>query len=302
MKKLKLIYNPYSGDKSFKFDLDVCIRIFQEGGYDVHVFRTIKNGDIERHISNMEADYNIIVASGGDGTVNQVVNALMKRGLHIPLGIIPSGTANDFASFLNFRTGDLETCCNTIIGTKPKNIDIGIVNGTYFINVCGGGLLSNVSQHIDNNFKDAFGTLAYYLKGLEQIPNFCPIPLRITNSTEIIEDEVYLFLVLNSAGAGSFDRLAPEASITDGYFDFIGIKAKPVYELAVLFLKILRGEHIGDSNIIYFKDNYIKVECLSNNRVLAETNIDGEAGPLMPIEIKLIPNAIPVFANFNGQQ
>lgn len=295
---MKLIYNPFSGDKSFKFDLDVCIRIFQEGGYEVHVFRTIKIGDIEKHIQDMQADYDIIVASGGDGTVNLVVNALMKRGLRIPLGIIPSGTANDFASFLNFKTNDVENCCKTIISSNYKDIDVGLVNGTYFINVCGGGLLSNVSQNVDHNFKNTFGTLAYYIKGLEQIPNFMPIPLKITNSREIIEEDVYLFLVLNSAGAGSFDKLAPEASICDGEFDFVAIKAKPVYELAVLFLKILRGEHVNDNNIIYFKDKYIKIECSSNKEHFSETNIDGEMGPQLPIEIHMIHNAISIFTNF----
>lgn len=298
MRKLKLIYNPFSGDKSFKFDLDVCIRIFQSGGYDVHVFRTETEGDIEKHISKMDRDYDVVVASGGDGTINVVLNALMNNNLSIPLGIIPSGTANDFASFLHFKTNDLETCCNVIINKKPHPIDVGIVNGKYFINVCGGGLLTNVSQNIDTDFKNTLGTLAYYIKGIEQIPNFKPIPVRITNSTEVIEDEVYLFLILNSTGAGSFEKLAPAASISDGVFDFVAIKAKPVYELAVLFVKILRGEHVNDSNIIYFKDKYFKIEYLLEDLKFAETNIDGEAGPMMPVEINVIHNAISVFANF----
>ena len=100
MKKLKLIYNPFSGNKSFKFDLDVCIGIFQEGGYEVHPFRTLHPGDIDEHIATMDPNYDVVVASGGDGTVNIVINAMMRRGLHIPLGIIPSGTANDFATYL----------------------------------------------------------------------------------------------------------------------------------------------------------------------------------------------------------
>lgn len=302
MKKLKLIYNPFSGNRSFKFDLDVCIKIFQEGGFDVHIFRTTNPGDIEKHIQKMEADYDVVVVSGGDGTVNLVVNALMHRGLKIPLGIIPSGTANDFATFLNFRTDDLETCCRAVIQTEPKEIDVGVVNGRYFINVCGGGILTNVSQNIDREFKNTFGTLAYYIKGIEQIPNFEPISLRITNSKEVIEESVYLFLVLNSAGAGSFDRLSPQASITDGNLDFVAVKAKPVYELAVLFVKILRGEHIGDQNIIFFRDHKIKVECLSENRAFTQTDIDGEAGPDLPIEIEMIPKAIPVFTNFPNKK
>lgn len=299
MKKLKLIYNPYSGNKSFKFDLDVCIRIFQEGGYEVHVFRTIKKGDIESHITQMEESYyDVIVVSGGDGTVNLVLNALMRRGLKIPLGIIPSGTANDFASYLNFKADDLETCCKTITSTKPKWIDVGCANEQYFINVCGGGLLTDVSQSIDRDFKDAFGTLAYYIKGMEQIPNFQPIPLRITNSVHTFEEDVYLFLVLNSSGAGSFDKLAPDASICDGLFDFIAIKAKPLYGLPILFFKIMMGDHIDDDGVIYFKDQYIKIECLSKKQEFYEMDVDGEAGPTMPVEIHLIHNAIPIFANF----
>ena len=108
MKKVKLIYNPFSGNKSFKFDLDICIGIFQEAGYEVHPFRTLYPGDIDNHIATMDPTYDIIVASGGDGTVNIVVNAMMRRGLHTPLGIIPSGTANDFATYLGFKSGNVE--------------------------------------------------------------------------------------------------------------------------------------------------------------------------------------------------
>lgn len=295
MKKLKLIYNPYSGNKSFKFDLDICIKIFQSGGYDVHIFRSGEAEDIKRHIQSMDKDYDIVVASGGDGTVNLVLNALLKNNMNIPLGIIPSGTANDFATFLGLQTANVEKSCNAIITTKPEKIDIGVVNGEYFINVCAGGLLTNVSQNIDINFKNALGNLAYYIKGIEQIPNFSSIPFRITNSSKVIEEELYLFAVLNTTGAGSFDKLAPKALINDGMFDFIGIKARPVYELAVLFLKILRGEHINDTNIVYFQDNYIKIECLLDSLKYAESNVDGEAGPYMPLEIKLLEKQISVY-------
>lgn len=298
MKKLKLIYNPFSGSRSFKYDLDICIKIFQEGGYDVHVFRSIEFGDIQKHISNMDKDYDAVVVSGGDGTVNLVLNALMKNKMDIPMGIIPSGTANDFATFLHLPIHDLEKCCHLIVDTQSKRIDIGNVNEKYFINVCAAGLLTNVSQNINNDFKNALGNLAYYLKGIEQIPNFRSIPFRITNSKEVIEDNFYLFVVLNSAGAGSFEKLAPQASITDGVFDFVAIKAKPVYEIAVLFVKILRGEHINDTNVVYFKDNYIKVECLMDNMHCLESSIDGEAGPKMPLEIKLLPQAFSIFGNF----
>lgn len=299
MKKLKLIYNPFSGNKSFKFDLDACIAIFQEGGYEVHPFRTIREGDIAAHIAQMQEDYDIIVASGGDGTVNIVLNAMMRRGLKVPLGIIPSGTANDFATFLGFKSGQVEECCRTIVNQKPFPVDIGLVNNeTYFINVCAGGLLTNVSQSVDKDVKNALGSLSYYLKGVEQLPSFHKIPFRITTSHEVIEENLYLYMIMNSAGTGGFQKLSPNASIQDGMFELIAMRARPLIELPPVFLKMLTGEHIKDSkNILYLRDKYFKVECLQDDFKIMESTVDGEMGPKMPFEVKVIPKGIRIFIN-----
>lgn len=303
MKKLKLIYNPFSGNKSFKFDLDVCIGIFQEGGYEVHPFRTLNPGDIDRHIAEMPADYDIIVASGGDGTVNIVLNAMMRRGLKTPLGIIPSGTANDFATYLGFKSGKVEDCCKTIVSTAPVETDLGLVNGEiYFINVCAGGLLTNVSQTVDKDVKNALGSLSYYLKGVEQLPNFRKIPFRITTSKEVIEEDLYLYMIMNSTGTGGFQNLSPEASVTDGKFELIAIRGKPLFELPPLFLKMLSGEHIHDKNVLYIKDSYFKIECLDPSFSIMESTVDGELGPNMPFEVEVIHRAIPVFGKFQGKE
>ena len=302
MKKLKLIYNPFSGNKSFKFDLDVCIGIFQEGGYEVHPFRTLKPGDIDRHIMELdESYYDIIVASGGDGTVNIVLNAMMRRGLKIPLGIIPSGTANDFATYLGLKSGNVEDCCHTIVNTKPVAIDLGLVNNTtYFINVCAGGLLTNVSQTVDKDLKNALGSLSYYLKGVEQIPNFHKIPFRITTSHGVMNEDLYLYMIMNSAGTGGFTKLSPEACVTDGKFELLGIRSsRNLLELPAVFLKMLTGDHIHDRNILYLKDDYFKIECLDENFKIMESTVDGEMGPKMPFEVRVIPKAIKVFGKFH---
>lgn len=300
MKKLKLIYNPFSGNKSFKFDLDICIGIFQEGGYEVHPFRTLHPGDIEEHIARMSPDYDIVVASGGDGTVNIVLNALMRRGLRIPLGIIPSGTANDFATYLGFKSGNVEDCCQTIVNTEPVDIDLGVVNESiFFINVCAGGLLTNVSQTVDKDVKNALGSLSYYLKGVEQLPIFHKIPFRITTSTEVLEENLYLYMIMNSAGTGGFTKLSPEAAVTDGKFELLAIKGRSLIDVPTVFLKMLSGEHIHDKkNILYLKDDYFKVECLDENFSIMESTVDGELGPKMPFEVRVLPKAIPVFGKF----
>lgn len=300
MKKVKLIYNPFSGNKSFKFDLDICIGIFQEGGYEVHPFRTLYPGDIDNHIATMDPDYDIIVASGGDGTVNIVVNAMMRRGLQIPLGIIPSGTANDFATYLGFKSGEVEDVCRTIVSTKPVPIDLGLVNDEiFFINVVAGGYFTNVSQTVDKDLKNALGSLSYYLKGVGQLPDFRKVPFRITTSKEVVEEDLYFYMILNSAGTGGFTHLSPEASISDGEFEFLAIKGKPLYEMTPMLMKMITGEHIHDKNVLYLKDHYFKVECLDETFKIKETTVDGEMGPDMPFEMRVVPKAISVFGKFD---
>lgn len=297
MKKLKLIYNPFSGNKGFKFDLDICISIFQANDYEVHIFRAIREGDIKNHILNMDSDYSIVVVSGGDGSVNIVIDALLTAGLDIPVGIIPAGTANDFASFIGLSGLSTEQYCNIIAEGSPSWVDVGEVNGRYFINVCAGGHFANISQKVDKDFKNALGNLSYFIKALEQLPAFSPIRFSIKGTKLDFVSELYLFLIMNSGRTGNFDKISPDAAIDDGQFEFIGIKAKPMYEIAVLLVKILRGEHIGDSNIIYFKDSYFEIERLSKNIGDSDTDIDGELGPKYPICVTVHNNKLRIFKN-----
>lgn len=132
---------------------------------------------------------------------------------------------------------------------------------------------------------------------MEQLANFRKIPFRITTEKEVIEEDLYLFLVLNSAGTGGFNHIAPSASITDGMFDFVGIKAKPVIELPILFLKIFNGEFVKDSGVVYLKQKSFKIECLEE-KSFHEVTIDGEKGPDMPVTISVLPRKLSIFGRF----
>lgn len=286
-----------SGDKTFRYYLDNFIYKFQNAGFEVQIFRSAEKGELAAALRDVDSEsYSAIVVSGGDGSVNEVVNGMMHYGIDVPLGIIPSGTANDFAIHLNLPS-DIDACCDTILRGNVKRVDLGSANGRYFINVCSGGLLTNVSQNIDIHFKNTLGKLAYYLKGIEQLPSFRPIPLQITTKNQVLKEDVYLFLVLNGSSAGGFDKLAKNALVNDGLFDILLIKAKPLHELAVLFIKILRGEHLTDSNILFLREEYLKIESLDQDTSFAESDLDGERGPDLPLEIKIHPKAIAVFAN-----
>ncbi len=295
MKKVQLIYNPVAGNKSFPNYLDTFIQKFQQAGYSSRIFRTTTDSTMSEALAEVDNSYYAIIVAGGDGSVNQVINIMKRRNLDVPLGVIPAGTANDFANNLNMPA-DFNRCFDLILNNRVKEVDLGVVNGEYFVNVCAGGLLSRVSHDIDRKFKNTLGKLAYYLKGIEQIPKLRPIPLRITTSKEVLEEEVYLFLVLNSNGAGGFTKLAPEAVLDDGLFDFIGIKARPLHEIAALFLKIIQGEHLDDKNVIYRQDNYFKLECIDDTYSTHFADVDGEKGPSLPVDVSLVNKKLKIFS------
>lgn len=291
MDKIWLIYNPGSGDRSFKNKLDEIIEEFQRENCQVVPYKTLGVDDIEYGVRHSKYDnYRGIAVAGGDGTINRVVNAMMKHNIKLPLGIFPWGTANDLASYFNISR-DVKKCCSNIIKGKTRPIDIGKINDRYFVNVAAGGLLTDVSQKIDINLKNTLGRFAYYIKGIEQLPNFRPIPVEFTTDENTINDNIYLFMVFNGCSAGGFNLLARDAKIDDGKFDMVAIKACALIDLIGLFIRILRGEHLQDNNIIYIRTDKLKIDCQYN----VETDIDGETGPLFPVELEILHNAVDIF-------
>ena len=297
MKKLNLIYNPESGSKSFKDDIDNCLKVFQYAGYYVSIFRISSSGQLDEYLQSINEDNcDVIVVSGGDGTINSISSYIVKNNLNIPMGIIPSGTANDVASFLGIPTESV-SAAKLIANGNIKSIDMGMVNQKYFVNVCAIGLFTNVSQNIDPDFKNRLGKLAYYIDGVKQMPNFEPISLKITNSKGIIKDDFYLFMALNSSGTGGFKKLSINAQIDDGMLDFVGFKATSLIDFAKLFLKVLSGEYLNEPKILFFKDNYAKIEVINHKikPLYLKADVDGEEGPSIPLEIKCIKHKLNVF-------
>lgn len=293
MDKIRLIYNPGSGDRSFKNKLDEVIEEFQREGYQVMPYKTLGIDDIERGVRLMgDDDCKSIAVAGGDGTINRVVNAMMKYDIKLPLGVFPWGTANDLATYFHMPR-DVKKCCRNILEGKTKPIDIGKINDRYFINVAAGGLLTDVPQKTDRNLKNTIGRLAYYLKGLEQIPNFRPISAEFAMEDLVLKDNIYLFMVFNGCSAGGFNLLAKDAEIDDGMFDVVAIKACALIDLIGLFIRVLRGEHLQDNNIIYMKTNKLKINCGYD----VEVDIDGESGPMFPVELDLIHNAVDILVS-----
>ena len=252
-----------------------------------------RSGDIktlENAFFDIHEDYECICVSGGDGTLSSVVNIMASMELDLPIGIFPFGTVNDFATYLNIPR-DIEACCSIIQKGRIKKVDIGRANSSYFLNVCSAGLLADVPYKTETNMKNALGKLAYYMKGIEEIPKFTSFKMRLQYGNNVIEDNFLLFLVLNGSSAGGFSKLAPQATIDDGLMDVIAVKNTGIANILALFLKILRGEHIGDPNVYSFQTDRLMISCDGN----CETDLDGERGPDLPLDIEVKKHFLKVF-------
>lgn len=287
--KVKFIYNPYSGENLILSKLDKVISLHQEAGYTIVPYRITAGEDVGVALNDIkDGNYKYILIAGGDGTVDSVVNAMAKSGISLPIGILPVGTANDFSKFLGMPS-DVEEACKQILSSEVKSVDLGNINDKYFVNVASTGLFTDVSQKTDVNLKNTIGKLAYYLKGLEELPNFRKLHVNILSKEVEFDGEMYLLLVFNGATAGNFN-LATRADACDGLLDIIMFKAVQIYELLPLFIKVLKGEHLDSNKVLYFKTDYLKVECHED----IVTDIDGEKGPDFPLEIKCIKGGLKI--------
>ncbi len=293
-KYVQLVYNPMSGARIFPSKLDYFIEVFQKKGYEVRIQRTNSAEDFSTCLTGKDlTGCEAIIVAGGDGSVNRIVNSMMKNQIDLPLGVIPGGTANDFANHLGIPM-NLSDAFEVLAEMNVRKIDVGKVNNKYFVNVCCGGLFTNISQNIDIELKNTLGKLAYYIKGVQQLPKFQRIKFKIETDDQVIEDYFFLFVLLNGSSAGGFNRLGKDAQLDDGYMDFIGIKECPLNYMPTLFRKIITGEHLEDKNVVYFQSNKLNIECLEGIESFEESDIDGEKGPDFPLKISVLHQTLKV--------
>ncbi|MBV7272152.1 YegS/Rv2252/BmrU family lipid kinase [Clostridiaceae bacterium UIB06] len=289
MDKVRFIYNPYSGENTIITDIDKIIMVHQKYGYEVVPYRVSFEFDMSKAFEGLDETYKYILVAGGDGTVDTAVNYMKTLEIDLPIAILPTGTANDFAKFIGIPE-DIESACEQILNSKPKKLDIGKINDKYFINVASTGLFTDVSQKTDVNLKNTMGKLAYYVKGIEQLPNFRKLKIKVKSENSYFDGNMYLMMVFNGQTAGNLN-FAYKAEADDGLLDIIIIKAGPIKDMIALFIKMLRGDHLEDAaGLIYFKTDRLEVECHED----IVTDIDGERGPDFPLVIECIKEGIEV--------
>ncbi|ASN06989.1 diacylglycerol kinase [Virgibacillus necropolis] len=280
MKRARIIYNPTSGREAIKRELPTVLERFEIAGYETSAHATTCEGDaIEAAKIAVERRYDLVVAAGGDGTINEVINGLAEQEYRPKLGIIPVGTTNDFARALCIPR-DIKKAVDVILEGESMFLDIGRVNDRYFMNIAGGGKLTELTYEVPSRLKTMLGQLAYYMKGIEMLPSLKPTRVKIEYDEQVLDEDIMLFLVSNTNSVGGFEKLAPDAKFDDGYFDLIILKKINLAEFIRIASLALRGAHLDDKNVIYTQAKKIKVTPEDKMQL----NIDGEFGGLLPGE------------------
>lgn len=296
MKRARIIYNPTSGREIFKKYLPDVLDQLETAGYETSCHATKGPGDATKAAKTaVERKYDVVIAAGGDGTLNEVVNGLAEQEYRPKLGVIPVGTTNDFARALRIPR-DIMGATEVIVKGETIPIDIGRMTNEetkkHFINIGGGGRLTELTYEVPIKLKTILGQLAYYLKGIEMLPSIKASEVRLEYDGKVFEGEVMLFLIALTNSVGGFEKLAPDASINDGYFTLIALEKTNLADFIRLATLALRGEHINDPKVIYTKAKNIKVT--SPQEVLI--NLDGELGGKTPCEFQNLYRHLEIFA------
>ena len=280
MKKVKLLYNPKAGNDKISFKLDLIFEKYQNAGYIVHPYRLDKNLDLNFVFEDIDTFDHILIA-GGDGTIDIIINHMQKNNVDIPVGILPTGTANDFAKMLEMPL-KLDLALDKILNSDVSAIDLGKINDQYFINIAAIGMFTDVSQKTNIKLKGSLGKLAYILKGLEDAVNPKSHYIEIESNEFSYSGEVYLVIVLNGKTAGNIN-LSSNSCVLDGLLDVIVVK--PISSIKELpsIIDIIKGANTQNyPGIIRFKTKEISL----NGDKIITSDIDGEKGPDLPIYIK----------------
>lgn len=274
MEKLLLVYNPRSGKGLIRNNLSFIIEIFSKNDYDVTVYPTKKERDACETVKQRASEFDLIVCSGGDGTLDEVVTGLMNSGEKKTVGYIPSGSTNDFGSSIGIPR-QMTRAAELIMEGQPFACDIGKFNDDYFVYVAAFGLMTDVSYQTPQDMKNALGHVAYILEGMKRMGSWRSCHLKV-ESDEFAEEGEFVFgMITNSDSVGGFKGLpGKNVELNDGLFEVMLVRApKTLIDWQDAITAVLTSDR-SNRMVARFKTEKIVIE---SDEPVAWTR-DGENG------------------------
>lgn len=296
-KKMLFIFNPRSGKGSIKYRLMDILDIFVKGGYEVTVHPTQAYMDGLKVTKRRAADYDIVVTSGGDGTLDEIVTGMMEGGHTQPIGYIPAGSTNDFANTMHISKNMLQAAMDIVEG-QPHAFDVGKFNDDYFVYIAAFGLFTDVSYETNQDMKNILGHAAYILEGTQRLFNIKSYNLHVTCDDIEFSGEYIFGMVSNATSVAGFRKLTgPDVMLDDGVFEVMFIRRpKNILELNEIIASLLGG---NDTKMIEaFKTTSLSIQC---EEELSWT-LDGEfGGEHKNVEIKNLKHAVEIMLPVNDE-
>lgn len=296
-KRCRIIYNPTSGREAMKNNLVDILNILERAGYETSAYATTPEPNSAKNEAERaaKAGFNLIVAAGGDGTINEVVNGIAPLKHRPKLGIIPAGTTNDYARALKIPREDPIGAAKVIAKGQTVKMDIGEAGKNWFVNIAAGGLLTELTYGVPSQVKSLFGYLAYLVKGAELLPQIKPIKMHLEYDGGTYDGKASMFFLALTNSVGGFEQIVPDASLDDGKFTLIVVKTSNLIEIMQLITMVLNGgRHVNDPRILYVKTSKLVAKPVDEKMMI---NVDGEYGGDAPMTFKNHRQHLEIFAN-----
>ena len=225
MKKMLFLMNPFSGQKRANRYLADIFLLYSQAGYDVTVHMTTGPGSAREAVRRLGTDMDLIVCCGGDGTFNETVTGMIESGVKVPVGYIPAGSTNDFASSLKLSTNIMQAAKDVLEG-EPVAYDVGKFGDRFFSYVASFGAFSRTSYTTPQSIKNALGHTAYLLEGIQEISQIRKEHVRMEMDDQVVEDDFLFGAICNSTSIGGILTLDPkQVDMADGLLEILLVRA-----------------------------------------------------------------------------
>ena len=259
-KNMLFVYNPRAGKAQIRSNLLDIIDIFVKAGYEVTAYPTQAVGDAVEAVKKRRPGYDIVVCSGGDGTLDEVAAGMMQCDERVPIGYVPAGSTNDFANSLGIPKNMIKAA-DVIVNGVDFACDTGILNDHTFIYVAAFGIFTDVSYETKQDAKNTLGHAAYLLEGVKRLPMIRSYSLKVTYEDQVIEGEFLYGMVTNSLSVGGFRGITgKDVLLDDGLFEVTLIR-KPANPLDMNnIILALVDKRVKSEYIHTFKTAQLTVE------------------------------------------
>lgn len=292
MKKILFIYNPFAGKGKIRSNLSDIVEVLSSADFEITVYPTQHEKDAFNLAAEKAKDYDVIVCSGGDGTLDEVVGGVLRCGKKIPIGYLPCGSTNDFASSLDLPR-NLIDAAKVITDGELFSCDVGRFSENTFVYIAAFGMFTEVSYETPQPIKNAIGHAAYLLEGIKSIPELRAYHISMDCNEDHVEGDFVFGMITNTTSVGGIKNITGKyVELNDGLFEVTLIRMpKNPMELNGIVSDFLNGNRNADC-VYYAKTDHVRIH---SDEVIAWT-LDGEyGGAHVDVDIGCLPNAIDIF-------